>query len=105
MKKIAIRLAALVLAIFAVQLINIPVSAATSGDYTYTVTDGKATITDFNGTGAITIPAALGVYPVISIGSYAFYNCTGVTSVTIPAGVTSIGNNAFYNCTGVTSVT
>ena len=40
-----------------------------------------------------------------SIGSYAFYNCTGLTSVTIPDGVTSIGDRAFSNCAGLTSMT
>ena len=38
------------------------------------------------------------------IGSYAFYDCSGLTSVTIPSGVTSIGQDAFYNCSGLTSV-
>lgn len=32
---------------------------------------------------------------VTSIGSRAFYQCRGLTSVTIPNGVTRIGNNAF----------
>ena len=40
-----------------------------------------------------------------SIGSYVFYECTGLTSVTIPSSVTSIGNNAFEGCRGLTSVT
>ena len=35
---------------------------------------------------------------VTSIGNYAFYYCSGLTSVTIPNSVTSIGNGAFYNC-------
>ena len=35
----------------------------------------------------------------------AFYNCSGLTSVTIPNSVTSIGRNAFEYCTGLTSVT
>ena len=32
---------------------------------------------------------------VTSIGDYAFYGCTGLTSVTIPDSVTSIGDGAF----------
>ena len=44
-------------------------------------------------------------YTVTSIGSSAFYNCTGLTSVTIPNSVTSIGNMAFGRCSGLTSVT
>ena len=31
-------------------------------------------------------------------------SCSGLTSVTIPASVTSIGDYAFYGCTGLTSV-
>ena len=45
------------------------------------------------------------VGPVITIESNAFYNCTGLTSVTIPNSVTNIGNSAFYGCTGLTSMT
>ena len=39
------------------------------------------------------------------INTYAFYNCTGLTDITIPEGVTSIGGYAFRNCTGLTSIT
>ena len=35
------------------------------------------------------------------IGNYAFDNCHGVTSVTIPGSVTSIGVNAFAHCTNL----
>ena len=42
---------------------------------------------------------------VTSIGDYAFYAHTGLTSITIPDSVTSIGNDAFRNCSGLTSIT
>lgn len=40
-----------------------------------------------------------------SIGSYAFYDCESLTSITIPNSVTSIGALAFANCPNVTSLT
>ena len=42
---------------------------------------------------------------VTSIGGFAFYDCTGLTSITIPSSVTSIGGSAFFGCTGLTSIT
>jgi hypothetical protein len=46
-------------------------SAATEGPYTYTVTDGKATITgcDSSCSGSLSIPNQLGDYPVTAIGT------------------------------------
>lgn len=41
---------------------------------------------------------------VMSIPSYAFYGCTGLTSVTIPESVTSIGEWAFLDCTKLTTI-
>ena len=60
-------------------------------------------------TGDVVIPESVEYngknYSVTSIGSYAFWNCSGLTSVTIPNSVTSIGNYAFNSCSGLTSVT
>ncbi len=43
-------------------------------------------------------------YKITSIGSYAFANCTNLTSVTIGSSVTTIGDHAFYNCTNLKTV-
>ena len=37
-------------------------------------------------------------YTVASIGNYAFHNCHGLTSITIPNSVTMIGDHAFGGC-------
>ncbi len=42
---------------------------------------------------------------VKSIGNYAFYGCTGLTSASIPNSVTSIHDRAFCDCTSLTSIT
>ncbi|MBQ4358619.1 MAG: leucine-rich repeat domain-containing protein, partial [Paludibacteraceae bacterium] len=42
---------------------------------------------------------------VKSIGNYAFYSRSGLTSITIPNSVTSIGSHAFSCCEGLASVT
>ena len=39
------------------------------------------------------------------IGSYAFSGCSGLTSLTLPAGITWIGFEAFRGCSGLTSLT
>ena len=49
---------------------------------------------------SITIPNS-----VTSIGGAAFYECTSLTSITIPNSVTNIGGAAFYECTSLTSIT
>ena len=81
--------------------------ALTEGIYTYEIVDGTAQITDCDTTAAgdIVIPSELGGHPVTSIGVYAFNDCKGFTSVTIPDSVTSIGLQAFDSCTGLTSIT
>ena len=86
--------------------------------YTYSVTDGKATIGSSNAwtraispspTGHVTVPSSLGGFPVVGIGDYAFYGFYSASykleSVTIPNGVTRIGKRAFSGCPNLTDVT
>ena len=42
---------------------------------------------------------------ITSIGECALNGCTGLSSITIPNSVTTIGNLAFRNCSGLTSIT
>ena len=57
----------------------------------------------------IVIPSSVeyngATYSVTSIADYTFYNCSSLTSVTIPDSVTSIGSYAFWYCTSLTSIT
>ena len=88
----------------------------TSGNLKYTITDAEkhevsvGKISDDNKPqGDLVIPAEVengGVtYTVITIRECAFWDCSGLTSVTISDSVKSIGNIAFSGCNGLTSVT
>ena len=77
-----------------------------SNGITITIEDGVTSIGSYTFynctglTGALVIPDS-----VETIGSSAFNGCGNLTSVTIGNGVTSIGSSAFTDCTGLTSVT
>ena len=63
-------------------------------------TIGSKAFANCSGLTSITIPNS-----VTSIGERAFEDCSGLTSITIPNSVTSIGYSVFANCSGLTSVT
>ena len=68
---------------------------------TYLVTNiGEYAFMDCSGLTSITIPNS-----VTSIGKDAFFGCSALPSITIPNSVTSIGEGAFYDCSGLTSIT
>lgn len=89
------------------ELFATKVNAETEGPYTFTVEDGKATITEFDNTfeGDVEIPPTFGEYPVTSIGKDAFIGCKKITSVKMPDSITTIGNGAFWRCEKLKSVT
>ena len=104
MKKLL--LACLALTLVLCLLAPIKADAATYNGFTYTVSGGKATITDYSGSATnLTIPSTLGGYSVTAIGNRAFRNCTSLTAVTIGDRVTTIGSSAFEFCTSLGSVT
>ena len=123
-KSLAVLLSALLLftavpfaasAAVALQEQSVGASSGTTGDCTWTLDDEGTLIISGNGVmGDYTIrssaPWGTNIKMVViedgvsSIGIYAFYNCKGLTSVSIGNSVTSIGDKAFYGCTGLTSV-
>lgn len=80
-------------------LSSLAATAAQEGLYTYTVTNGNAIITDFDGSysGPVAIPGTLGGAPVTTIEGGVF-NYAGATSVSLPASLTDVGDEPFRGC-------
>ena len=53
-----------------------------------------------SGLTSLTLPSG-----VTEIGVHTFDGCSSLTSLTLPSGVTEIGDYAFYGCSGLTSLT
>ncbi len=86
---------------------KVVLSSYTDGNYTYSVSNGKAIITncDDSISGNVEIPSTLGGYPVTKIANNAFYGCADLTSLILPESVTSIGESAFAFCSDLTDIT
>lgn len=111
MKKTIILICALTMIVsFLTTFPIVNVSAATEykeSYYTYTVTNGMATIIDCDNAigGDVIIPSTLGGYPVISIMDEAFWWNDGIINVIIPDSIVEIGVYAFGYCENLTSIT
>ena len=73
-----------------------------TSDECYTSNDviGRYAFSGCSGLTSLTLPAG-----ITEIGDYAFEYCSGLTSLTLPAGITEIYNGTFYGCSGLTSLT
>ena len=80
--------------------------------YNYTATVVSTGYGEYGGSsyaGDIVIPNAITFNGqgcrVTGIDGSAFYNCTGLTSISLGNNITNIGGSAFSGCTGLTSIT
>ena len=81
--------------------IVVPEKIKSSDGVEYSVTAfGDECFYDCDGLTSITIPSS-----VTSLGGSCFLGCDGLTSITIPSSVTSLGNYCFEGCSGLTSIT
>ncbi len=99
--------------------VNIPNSVTSIGNYVFSDCGNLTNVTldsneivsasrDYNSSLKNVFGEQVSIYVlgnnVTEIGEYAFRDCSGLTSVTIPNSVTSIGYGAFNGCTGLVSI-
>ncbi len=119
MKKILLFKAIALVAFFACALGASAATATFSNNGIYyqltTSSDGSGVLTVQNNgsfntySGVVNIPDSVEYnnvsYPVTGIGYQAFKDCTRLTAVTIPEGVTMLLNESFAGCTSLTKIT
>ena len=74
-------------------------------DFEYRVIEGESEITGYWGKGGIVvIPATIEGLPVKWVGPCAFYQRTGLTSISLPPGVLEIRGSAFQGCSDLSYI-
>lgn len=116
MKKFLITLICAVTALFGATPRALAYDCEVDGIYYYRISATELEVankvfSDQNRTaysGAINIPSTVTyngkTFNVVSIGEYAFRDCTSLTSVTIPNSITAIKSYAFYNCSAISNL-
>lgn len=102
-KRLLAGLLAMALALTTMPIDNIKADVVQSCDYRYEEnTDGSVTITKYIGSGGeVVVPSEIGGKPVAKIAKGAFWDCSSMTSLEIPASVTTM---EYYKNTGVVVV-
>lgn len=83
-------------------------SAGVGAQWKYILNDDYAMITGYleeEPRGDMMIPSEIDGYIVTEIDSLSFYQCSNLTSVTIPNSITNIGFRTFQGCYNITSAT
>ena len=75
------------------------------GSSTYAILSGNFSSANNNRVYANNVQRVRIGSSVTGIGSYTFYSCYSLASITIPSGVTSIGTYAFSSCSSLASIT
>ncbi|PKD29040.1 Exoglucanase B precursor [Ruminococcus bromii] len=99
-KKLTSAILAVVMMLGILTIAPLTVSAATYGDFEYTLEDDyTCTITKYNGSAAnVTIPSTIHDYKVCKIGAGAFYDCSSLEKIVIPDSVKEICWSPMYGC-------
>ena len=106
-KKLTSVILAVVMMLGILTIAPLTVSAATYGDFEYTLEDDyTCTITGYNGSAAnVTIPSTIYGYKVSALSDTAFLSNKNIRSVIIPNGVLRIGALCFDSCTNLQEIT
>jgi hypothetical protein len=85
-------------------ILAVPNLVNAQAGFTYSTNNGPITITGYTGSQTVvSVPSTINGLPVATIGDYAFYAHTNVSSVTIPNSVSRIGMWAFLSCIRLTN--